>query len=111
MEPRTLVVVFLRGALDGLSAVPPVHDDEYHRHRPGLGIAAPRPGDTTGASMLDDRFALNADLAPLLPLYRSGRLAVVHAIGSDDDTLSHFEAQDQLDHGASRERTWSTVGR
>ncbi len=102
MEPRTLVVVFLRGALDGLSAVPPVFDDDYHRNRPGLGIDRPKPGDRSGASMLDDRFGLHADLAALLPLYRDGRLAVVHAIGSDDDTLSHFEAQDQMDHGASR---------
>jgi uncharacterized protein (DUF1501 family) len=54
--------------------------------------------------MLDDRFALSADLKALLPLYRDGRLAVVHAVGSDDDTLSHFEAQDQMEHGASRTR-------
>lgn len=104
MEPRTLVVVFLRGALDGLSAVPPVRDDDYHRRRPSLGIDAPKPGGTSGAAMLDDRFALNANLAALLPLYRDGRLAIVHAIGSDDDTLSHFEAQDQMEHGAARDR-------
>ena len=104
MEPRTLVVLFLRGAMDGLSAVPPVFDDGYHRARPGLRIDAPKAGDTSGAAMLDDRFALNADLKALLPLYRDGRLAVVHAIGSDDDTLSHFEAQDQMEHGAARER-------
>ncbi len=104
MEPRTLVVVFLRGGMDGLSAVAPVFDDDYRRARPGLGVDRPKPGDTSGAAMLDDRFALSADLLPLLPLYREGRLAVVHAVGSDDDTLSHFEAQDQMEHGASRRR-------
>jgi uncharacterized protein (DUF1501 family) len=104
MEPRTLVVLYLRGAMDGLSAVPPVLDDDYHRRRPGLGVAAPKPGDTSGPAMLDERFALSADLAALLPAYREGRLAVVHAIGSDDDTLSHFEAQDQMEHGASVKR-------
>jgi uncharacterized protein (DUF1501 family) len=104
MEPRTLVFVFLRGGLDGLTAVAPVADDDYRRGRPGLSVAAPKPGDTSGAARLDDRFALHRDLAALLPLYRDGRLAVVHAIGSDDDTLSHFEAQDQMDRGASRER-------
>ena len=104
MEPRTLVLVFLRGGLDGLTAVAPVADDDYRRGRPALSVAAPRPGDTKGAARLDDRFALHADLAALLPLYREGRLAVVHAIGSDDDTLSHFEAQDQMDRGESRER-------
>jgi uncharacterized protein (DUF1501 family) len=104
MEARTLVVVFLRGGLDGLSAVPPVFDDDYLRARPGLGVRRPKPGDASGPAMLDDRFALHADLAAMLPLYREGRLAVVHAIGSDDDTLSHFEAQDQMEHGASRRR-------
>lgn len=104
MEPRTLLLVFLRGGLDGLTAVAPVGDDEYRRGRPSLSVAAPKPGDTSGAARLDDRFALSRELAALLPLYRDGRLAVVHAIGSDDDTLSHFEAQDQMDRGASRER-------
>jgi uncharacterized protein (DUF1501 family) len=104
MEPRTLVVLFLRGGLDGLSAVPPVFDDDYLRARPALGVRRPKPGDASGPAMLDDRFALSADLAALLPLYRDGRLAVVHAVGSDDDTLSHFEAQDQMEHGASRAR-------
>ena len=101
MEPRTLLFVFLRGGLDGLAAVPPVFDDDYHRARTSLGVDRPKPGATSGAAMLGDRFALCAELLPLLPLYRDGRLAVVHAIGSDDDTLSHFEAQDQMDHGAS----------
>ena len=104
MEPRTLVCVFLRGAMDGLAAVAPVGDDDYRRLRPSLGVAAPKPGDTSGATMLDDRFALNVDLKALLPLYRDGRLTVVDAVGSDDDTLSHFEAQDQMEHGASRAR-------
>jgi len=104
MEPRTLVVVFLRGGMDGLAAVPPVFDDGLRRARPSLGVDRPKPGDASGPAMLDDRFALSPDLAALLPLYRDGRLAVVHAVGSDDDTLSHFEAQDQMEHGASRTR-------
>lgn len=104
MEPRTLVLVFLRGGLDGLAAVAPVHDDDYRRARPALGVAAPRAGDPSGAARLDDRFALHPDLAALVPLYREGRLGIVHAIGSDDDTLSHFEAQDQVDRGESRGR-------
>ncbi len=102
MEPRTLVVIFLRGGLDGLVAVAPTFEDEYRRLRPMLGTAAPKPGATgPGPSRLDDRFTLHAALAPLLPSYREGRLAIVHAVGSDDSTRSHFEAQDQMDHGAT----------
>jgi uncharacterized protein (DUF1501 family) len=101
MEPRTLVFVFLRGGMDGLAAVAPVFDDDYHRLRPTLAVDAPRAGATGGAARLDDRFALHPELAALVPAFREGRLAIVHAIGSDDDTLSHFEAQDQMDHGGS----------
>jgi uncharacterized protein (DUF1501 family) len=100
MEPRTLVVLFLRGGLDGLAAVAPVHDDDYRRARADLAVDRPKAG-VVGATALDDRFALCPDLAALLPVWRDGRLAVVHAVGSDDDTLSHFEAQDQMEHGAS----------
>jgi uncharacterized protein (DUF1501 family) len=97
---RTLVVVFLRGGIDGLAAVAPTGDDDYQRARPTLGVAAPKPG-RDGATRLDDRFALHADLAALRPAWDDGRLAIVHAIGSDDSTRSHFEAQDQMEHGAS----------
>ncbi len=92
---NTLVVIFLRGGLDGLSAVAPVLDDDYRRARPSLALPE------KGLPMLDDRFALHADLAALRPLWDGGRLAVVHAVGSDDSTRSHFEAQDQMEHGAS----------
>jgi uncharacterized protein (DUF1501 family) len=92
---RTLVVVFLRGAADGLALVPPVGDDDYHRARPRLAIRA------QDALPLDGFFALNPGLAELLPLFRSGELAIVHACGSDDDTRSHFEAQDLMEHGGT----------
>jgi uncharacterized protein (DUF1501 family) len=98
---RTLVVVFLRGGLDGLSAVIPYADDHYHRNRPTLDRGGPRPGDDAGPSRLDDRFALAPELRALRPAWDEGRLAIVHAIGSDDPTRSHFEAQDQMEHGAS----------
>ena len=92
---HTRVVVFLRGGLDGLSAVAPVHDDDYRRARPSLALSE------SGATMLDDRFALHPDLAAFRPVWDSGRLAILHATGSDDGTRSHFEAQDQMDHGAA----------
>lgn len=92
-QRRTLVVVFLRGAADGLALVPPVTDDHYYRARPRLGLAA---RDTV---KLDDRFGLHPKLAPLEAAWRDGELAIVHACGIEDDTRSHFEAQDLMEHG------------
>ena len=100
-DDRTLVVVFLRGGMDGLSAVAPTAEDAYHRARPTLRIAEPSRAAVAGPLRLDDRFALHEDLAALRPLWDDGRLAIVHAIGSDDSTRSHFEAQDQMEHGAT----------
>ena len=90
---RTLVVVFLRGAADGLALVPPVADDHYYRARPRLGISARE------AIRLDDRFALHPKLQPLEAAWREGALAIVHACGIEDDSRSHFEAQDLMEHG------------
>lgn len=94
-DERTLVCIFLRGGADGLTLVPPVGDDDYHRRRPRLAI---RERD---ALRLDGFFGLHPDLAELAPLVHDGRLAVVHACGSDDDTRSHFEAQDLMEHGGT----------
>ncbi len=94
-DPRALVVIFLRGAADGLALVPPVGDDDYHRARPRIAIGAKE------ALRLDGFFALNPQLAELLPLFQEGQLSIVHACGSDDDTRSHFEAQDLMEHGGA----------
>ena len=92
-ERRTLVVIFLRGAADGLALVPPVTDDHYYRARPRLGILA------KDAVKLDDRFALHPRLRPLEAAWGDGELAIVHACGTEDQTRSHFEAQDLMEHG------------
>jgi uncharacterized protein (DUF1501 family) len=92
-ERRALVVIFLRGAADGLALVPPVTDEHYYRARPRLGLAA------KGAVKLDDRFGLHPKLQPLEAAWREGELAIVHACGTEDQTRSHFEAQDLMEHG------------
>lgn len=92
-QRRTLVVVFLRGAADGLALVPPLEDEHYYRARPRLGIAR------QAAVRLDDRFGLHPHLQPLEAAWREGELAIVHACGSEDQTRSHFEAQDLMEHG------------
>jgi uncharacterized protein (DUF1501 family) len=99
-DPRTLVVIFLRGGADGLALVPPVGDDAYHVARPTIGIRA------RDAIRLDDRFSLHPQLASLAPLFHEGTLGVVHAVGSDDKTRSHFEAQDLMEHGGVTGGGW-----
>jgi uncharacterized protein (DUF1501 family) len=100
---RPLVVVFLRGALDGLNTVVPFRDDDYRRLRPSLALPAPDGKAPAGRTVLDldGQFGLHPALEPILPLWREGRMAIVHAVGSDDRTRSHFEAQDQVEHGSA----------
>ena len=92
---RKLVVVMLRGAVDGMNVVAPVGDANYARLRPTIGLAA--PGSDGGALDLDGYFALHPALSPLLPLWRERKLAFVHASGSPDATRSHFDAQDYME--------------
>jgi uncharacterized protein (DUF1501 family) len=93
-----LVVVFLRGAYDGLSALVPYADPHYYRLRPNIAIAAP-DGTAQTALALDSQFGLHPALAPLLPLWQSGVLAVLPAAGSPDGTRSHFDAQHHWEVG------------
>jgi uncharacterized protein (DUF1501 family) len=92
---RKLVVVMLRGAVDGLNVVAPVGDENYLRLRPTIGLAL--PGMEGGALDLDGYFGLHPALAALQPLWREKKLAFVHASGSPDATRSHFDAQDYME--------------
>jgi len=94
-----LVVIFLRGGMDGLHAVPPHADASYREQRPTLAIA--EPGKSGGALDLDGFFGLHPDLAPLQEIYQAKQLALVHAVGSPDSTLSHFEAMQTMERGVS----------
>ena len=89
---HTLVVVYLRGGADGLSMVVPFEDDRYYAVRPTLAVSK---GDTLA---LDSMFGLHQHLAPLEASYKDGALAIIHGVGSEDDTRSHFEAQDLMEH-------------
>jgi len=90
---RALVVVFLRGGADGLNLVVPHGDDGYFRARKRIAITREQ------AVPLDGFFGLNPLLAPLERAWKDGALALVHAVGSEDGTRSHFEAQDLMEHG------------
>ena len=92
---QKLIVVMLRGAVDGLNVVAPVGDANYARLRPTIGLAL--PGQEGGALDLDGYFGLHPALTPLLPLWQQKKLAFVHASGSPDPTRSHFDAQDYME--------------
>ncbi len=94
---KVLVVIFQRGAVDGLNMVVPHAEPAYYAARPTIAIA--RPGGTGGALDLDGHFGLHPRLAPLHALHAAGSLAVVHACGSPDPTRSHFDAQDYMETG------------
>jgi uncharacterized protein (DUF1501 family) len=95
--PRRLIVVMLRGAVDGLSVVVPHGETAYYDARPTIAIA--KPGGDNGALPLDGRFGLHPALASLLPLWNEKQLAFVHATGSPDPTRSHFDAQLYIENG------------
>ncbi|MEM8713748.1 MAG: DUF1501 domain-containing protein, partial [Planctomycetota bacterium] len=93
----TLVGVFLRGAIDGLSVVVPYGDADLYSHRPTLAVQP--PGMTDGALDLDGFFGLNPNAGGILTPYQAGRLALVHACGSTDPTRSHFDAMRSMETG------------
>ncbi len=94
---KTVIVLFQRGAADGLNMVVPFRDKDYYTLRPSIAIK--QPGQAHGALDLDGQFGLHPALAPLLPLFRSKQMAIIHAAGSHDPTRSHFEAQDNMETG------------
>jgi uncharacterized protein (DUF1501 family) len=98
LKEGRLIVVFLRGAYDGLSAAVPYSDVYYANNRPTTAIPAP-DGSAATSLKLDQTFALHPSLAPLLPLWKSGVLTFIPAAGSPDPTRSHFEAQVQWEIG------------
>ena len=99
-----LVSIFLRGGADGLNMVVPYGEANYYRKRPSLAIAPPTDPRTKGKALdLNGFFGLHPSLAPLLPIYQSGELAIVHACGSQDSTRSHFEAMAAIERGLARE--------
>jgi len=97
---RRLVFVFLRGGLDGLSAVPAYGDPDFVAKRGELAIAA--PGTAGGALKLDDFFGLSPYLGEMHKLYEARELAVLHAVASPYRERSHFDGQNLLENGTLR---------
>jgi uncharacterized protein (DUF1501 family) len=99
---KRLVIVLLRGAVDGLNVVVPYGEEAYYTARPTIAIA--RPGAKNGALPLDEHFGLHPALSGLLPLWQAKQLAFVHAAGSPDPTRSHFDAQLFIENGTPGRR-------
>jgi len=88
-----LVVIILRGGMDGLDVVRPFGDAHFAGYRPGIAGEA-------GETDLDGFFALSPDLAPLVPLWRRGELGFAHAVSTPyRGKRSHFDGQDLLESG------------
>jgi uncharacterized protein (DUF1501 family) len=96
---KKMVVLFQRGAMDGLNVVVPFAEPNYYHLRPTIAIPEPRRGGTDAAIDLDGFFGLHPSLAPLQPLFQNGQLAIVQAVGSPDPSRSHFDAQDYMESG------------
>jgi uncharacterized protein (DUF1501 family) len=90
---KRLVVIFQRGAADGLNIVVPHGEQAYYAMRPSIAIAQKDVVD------LDGFFGLHPSMQSLKPIWDQGRLAIVHAAGSPDPTRSHFDAQDYMESG------------
>jgi uncharacterized protein (DUF1501 family) len=100
-----LVVIVLRGAMDGLDVVRPLGDRDYLGLRPSLAADAAQSHD------LDGFFALHPAAAPLMPLWNKGELAFAHAVATPyRQGRSHFIGQDALENGAGDDAGQLTPG-
>ncbi|MEH2177613.1 DUF1501 domain-containing protein [Nostoc sp.] len=95
-DRQRLIVIFLRGAVDGLNIVVPYLETAYYQARPQIAI--PQPGKEGGVIDLDGRFGLHPALASVIPFWQQNSLAFVHACGSPDPTRSHFDAQQYMEN-------------
>ena len=89
----------MRGAVDGLAAVPPYGDPAYARLRGELAMRA--PGAPDGALRLDNLFGLHPPLTFLQESFAAGELAVFHAVATPYRERSHFDGQDVLESGVA----------
>jgi uncharacterized protein (DUF1501 family) len=96
---KKMVVLFQRGAMDGLNVVVPFGEPNYYRLRPTIAIPQPSRGGAEAAIDLDGFFGLHPSLQPLFPLFQKNQLAIVQAVGSPDPSRSHFDAQDFMESG------------
>lgn len=96
-KKKTLIVIFQRGAVDGLNMIVPYGEDEYYNLRRTIAINSPSKAD--GAIDLDGFFGLHPSLKPFESLWKNKQLAIINSVGSPENTRSHFDAQDYMESG------------
>jgi uncharacterized protein (DUF1501 family) len=100
-----LVVISLRGGMDGLNAVIPFAEGKfYYDRRPTIAIAEPGQSDLSAIN-LNDFFGLHPALRPMKDIYDAGILAVIHATGSPNPSRSHFDAMEYMERGIPGDKT------
>lgn len=95
-DDEIFVLVFLRGGWDALNVVPPIAGDDreyYEKARPGIKIA------NNSLLQLDEQFGLHPAMKPLYELYQDKKMGIVHAVGLNVDTRSHFDAMEFIELG------------
>lgn len=98
-KKKILVCIFQRGAMDGLMAVTPFTDTYLKAARPTLFMSAAKESSSNPLIDLDGHFGLHPAMKNFEPLFTQKRLAIVHAVGSPNNTRSHFDAQDYMEAG------------
>jgi uncharacterized protein (DUF1501 family) len=101
---KVLVTIFQRFGMDGLMAATPYADERLAKLRPSLMLPKPGSGSAHARLDLDGQFGLHPAFAPMLPMFRDGSLAIVHAVGSPHNTRSHSEAQLWWESGTPGDR-------
>lgn len=96
---KVLVCIFQRGAMDGLMAVSPFTDPYFKAARPTLFMSAAKSGNAASLIDLDGSFGLHPAMGAFGSLFKEKRLAIVHGIGSPNNSRSHFDAQDYMESG------------
>ncbi|HEY1061243.1 MAG TPA: DUF1501 domain-containing protein [Daejeonella sp.] len=96
---KILVSIFQRGAMDGLMAVSPFNDQFLKAARPALFMPAVKSGNIPSLIDLDGRFGLHPAMHAFESVFREKNLAIVHGMGSPNNTRSHFDAQDYMESG------------
>jgi uncharacterized protein (DUF1501 family) len=103
---KILICLFQRGAVDGLSMVVPYGDRNYYAARSTIALAEPtQKAGAEGVINLDGFFGFNPNMSALMPVYKSGHLAVIQACGSPSSTRSHFDAQDFMECGVAGDKS------